>query len=53
MMSVTLLYVADANNTIQESVWVGRQTSPQGGAKIQNAESSVGPLRKANISEGT
>ena len=28
---VTLLYVADSNNTIQESIWVGRQTHSQGG----------------------
>ena len=31
MSCVTLLYVADSNNTIQESIWVGRQTGSQGG----------------------
>ena len=54
MSSVTLLYVADANNTIQESIWVGRQTSPQGGTRFRMLRAQFWSLAQSKyISEGT
>ena len=54
MSSVTLLCVADANNTIQESIWVGRQTSPQGGTRFRMLRAQFWSLAQSKyISEGT
>ena len=54
MSSVTLLYVADANNTIQESIWVGRQTSLQGGTRFRMLRAQFWSLAQSKyISEGT
>ena len=38
-----------ANNTIQESIWVGRQTSLQGGTRFRMLRAQFWSLRKANI----
>ena len=54
MSSVTLLYVADANNTIQDSIWVGRQTSLQGGTRFRMLRAQFWSLAQSKyISEGT
>ena len=39
----------DSNNAPQESIWMGRQTSPQGGTRFRMLRAQFGPLRKANI----
>ena len=54
MSFVTLLYVADANNTIQESIWEGRQTSSQGGTRFRMLRAQFWSLAQSKyISEGT